>query len=167
MNYEILYIVPNKYSETEIKAVDEKIDSILTDNKAAIIKTDHWGKKKLAYPINHYDYGYYTLIIFSATDGAIAKINEKLNLNQDVIRFQIVKEIKKSPIIKGKKKIKTIKETMPVEKDKKIESETKKPKKIEKEGKKTEEEKEGAKKQEKIKINDLDKKLDELLEETT
>ncbi|MCK5459775.1 30S ribosomal protein S6 [Candidatus Parcubacteria bacterium] len=159
MNYEILYIVPNKYSETEIKAVDEKIDSILTDNKAAIIKTDHWGKKKLAYPIKHYDYGYYTLIIFSAAESAIAKITEKLNLNQDIIRFQIVKEIKKSPIIKGKKKIKTIKPSVLVKKEE-SEAKIEKPKEIKKE------EEKGIKKEEKIKIDDLDKKLDELLEET-
>lgn len=160
MNYEILYIAPNKYSETEIKVVDAKIISVLTDNKADIIKTDHWGKKKLAYPIKHYDYGYYTLIIFSATGEAIAKITKKLNLNQDVIRFQIVKEVKKSAIIKKEKKAKPIKRAIDkTEKDVKVKTE-----KLEE--KKAGTDKKDAKKQEKIKIDNLDKKLDELLEGT-
>lgn len=160
MNYEILYIAPNKYSETEIKAVDAKIESILTDNKAAIIKIDHWGKKKLAYPIKHYDYGYYTLIIFSATGEAIAKITKKLNLNQDVIRFQVVKEVKKSLIVKRERKAKTIKDVID-KTEKGIEAKVKKSKE-----EKLEAGKNGAKKQEKIRIDDLDEKLDELLEGT-
>ena len=160
MNYEILYIAPNKYSETEIKAVDAKIESILTDNKAAIIKIDHWGKKKLAYPIKHYDYGYYTLIIFSATGEAIAKITKKLNLNQDVIRFQVVKEVKKSLIVKRERKAKTIKDVID-KTEKGVEVKVKKSKE-----EKLEAEKNGAKKQEKIRIDDLDEKLDELLEGT-
>ncbi|MEA2064895.1 MAG: 30S ribosomal protein S6 [Patescibacteria group bacterium] len=167
MNYEILYIAPNKYSETEIKTVDAKIASILTDNKAAIVEIDHWGKKKLAYPIKHYDYGYYTLIIFSAADDIIAKITEKLNLNQDVIRFQIVKEVKKSPIIKGKKKIKTTKASSS-EITEKIKDYIKidEQKKSENKDKKIETERKNNDKHSKIKIDGLDKKLDELLEET-
>ncbi len=94
MNYEILYIIPAKYSETEFEEINKKVPAILEEAGAKIERTDNWGKRKLAYQIKHFRYGYYTLIIFSAEAEVLEKITQKLNLNQDVIRFQIVKEIK-------------------------------------------------------------------------
>jgi small subunit ribosomal protein S6 len=103
MNYEILYIIPAKYSETEFEEINKKVPAIIEEAGAKIERTDNWGKRKLAYQIKHFRYGYYTLIIFSAPPEALEKITQKLNLNQDVIRFQIVKEI-----IQGARKSVTI-----------------------------------------------------------
>ncbi|MEA2088637.1 MAG: 30S ribosomal protein S6 [Patescibacteria group bacterium] len=175
MNYEILYIIPAKYSETEIQEIDKKILSILKECGASVVKTDNWGKKKLAYQIKQYRYGYYTLVIFFAETDVVKKITQKLNINQDIIRFQIVKEIKQ---LKRVKKIKTEPKIEKVkEEDKKIEDkksekiETKdteeKEKKIEKnkDNKKNPQAGGKEKKSEKkdLSIDELDEKLDKLL----
>ena len=169
MNYEILYIIPAKYSETEIKEIDKKFSVILKECGASIIKADNWGKKKLAYQIKNYRYGYYTLIIFSAEADVINKITQKLNINQDIIRFQIVKEIKQPKRRKRSKpkpeKVEEIKERVE-EKDEDI-KEKDKDEKVEKDKDKSKEDKD--KKSEKtekdISIDELDEKLDKLLKD--
>ncbi|NCF75337.1 MAG: 30S ribosomal protein S6 [Xanthomonadaceae bacterium] len=160
MNYEILYIIPTEYSETEIKEKDEKVLSILKECGASIIRIDNWGKKKLAYQIKNYRYGYYTLIIFYVEANAIKKITQKLNINQDVIRFQIVKEIKQ--IKKTKSKNEKTKKTEEKSEKKEIKIKDKDRLKKNKEGKE-----EKLKKTEKnFSIDELDEKLSKLLKDT-
>jgi small subunit ribosomal protein S6 len=186
MNYEILYIIPAKYSETEFEEVNKKIPAIIEEAGAKIERTDNWGKRKLAYQIKHFRYGYYTLIIFSAPSEALEKITQKLNLNQDVVRFQIVKEIKqgarKSVTIDGddfmvnkdgekpredkrKRRKPEVKREEKVEKKEEVKKETKEEAKEEKVEEKKEEEEKPKKKTEKKKasIDKLDEKLDDLL----
>lgn len=185
MNYEILFIVPAKYSETEVEDINKKIPAVLEEFGASIKKIDNWGKRKLAYQIKHFRYGYYTLIIFSAKTEALEKINKKLNLNQDIIRFQIVKEIKSSRkavtvegddyiVNKGdgnKEKKKTkVSSAVAIKKvtEKKKAGEEKEAastasEKIEKKKEKDEPKKKEEKK--KAGIDELDEKLDELLNE--
>lgn len=188
MNYEILFIVPAKYSDTEVEEINKKIPATLEEFGASIKKIDNWGKRKLAYQIKQYRYGYYTLIIFSAEPESLEKITQKINLNQDIIRFQIVKEIKsgrKAITVEGddymvnkgdkekeKKRIKIGATSAPkkiidrkkVSSDKKEETAPVE----EKLDKSKEEVKEVPKKKEekkKASIDELDEKLDELLNE--
>lgn len=176
MNYEILYIIPAKYSEKEIEEIDKKIASILKECGASVIKTDNWGKKKLAYQIKQYRYGYYTLVIFSAETDIVKKITQKLNINQDIIRFQIVKEIKKPKRTKRSEKGLKISEDKKDKedekiKDKKVEDIKEEEKKIEKkeddkkseDDKKDKEDKKEKEDEKDLSIDELDEKLDKLL----
>ena len=170
MNYEILYIIPAKYSETEIKEIDKKISAILKECGASIVKADNWGKKKLAYQIKQYRYGYYTLIIFSAEADVANKITQKLNINQDIIRFQIVKEIKQPKKRKRSKpkveKIEKIEEETE-EKEAEIKDKDKEVKKDEDKDKlKEDKEKKSEETEKDFSIDELDEKLDKLLKDT-
>ena len=167
MNYEILYIIPAKYSETEIKEIDKKISAILKECGASIVKTDNWGKKKLAYQIKQYRYGYYTLIIFSAEADVANKITQKLNINQDIIRFQIVKEIKQPKKTKrSKPKVEKIEEETE-EKEAEIKDKDKEVKKDEDKDKlKEDKEKKSEETEKDFSIDELDEKLDKLLKDT-
>jgi small subunit ribosomal protein S6 len=60
-----MYIIRPVEDET-IDAVVAKFEKLLTDNGATIDKTDRWGKRKLAYPIDDLAEGYYVLVEFSA-----------------------------------------------------------------------------------------------------
>lgn len=185
MNYEILYIIPAKYSEKEIEGIDKKIASILKECGASVIKTDNWGKKKLAYQIKQYRYGYYTLVIFFAETDIVKKITQKLNINQDIIRFQIVKEIKKPKRTKRSEKVlkfsetekedKTIKDEKAEDAGEKEEKEDEKEKsqpaggekkeddKKTEDDKKEKEDKKDKEDEKDLSIDELDKKLDKLL----
>ncbi|MBT4277179.1 30S ribosomal protein S6 [Candidatus Falkowbacteria bacterium] len=192
MNYELLFIVPNKYSDDEVKEINQKVISTVKENGGDIQSTQDWGKKKLAYQIKHFRYGYYTLVIFAGEPDTPEKITQKLNINTDVIRFQIVKEVKRSKPFSPDNQDKVKVEKQVIEKT--VEKKEEKPK-TEKTAKKDKEEKvetkpekaettddkpeETKKKEPKDKVNgearesglgqkasidELDKKLDELLD---
>jgi len=106
-NYELLYIVPNQYTDEEAKKIKEKIDAMLQSYGAVIGLEEDMGKKKLAYPIGQTAHGYYFLTEFELEAGAnLAKINNDLCLDKEILRAQIVTKQKLTPeqIEKAKKR---------------------------------------------------------------
>lgn len=93
-HYEILFIIPNKFTEDEAKTIIEKVEKTIADSGGKISYREYWGKKKLAYEIKHNAYGYYSLCEFDLEKNALAIIDQNLRLSTDVLRHQIV--IKKS-----------------------------------------------------------------------
>lgn len=105
-NYELLYIVPNQYTDDEAQKIKQKIDGLLKSNGAVIGFEEDMGKKKLAYPIGQSAHGYYFLTEFEMEDGTkIAGINNDLRLDKEILRAQIITKQKLTPeqIEKAKK----------------------------------------------------------------
>ncbi len=149
-HYEILFIVPNKFTEDEAKTIADNIKKIITDNSGQITHDEYWGKKRLAYEINHNSYGYYGLFEFDLEGENLAKIDKALRLSADVLRHQIVK-----------KKVKTGEE---VEREEKIRAKIDSKKAAEeKEKKEAESTKTKSKTEKKVDLKDLDEKLEGIL----
>ena len=91
-NYELLYTLPAKYTDVEIRAEQEKITNALTGFGMSISRNEEVGKIKIAYPMSHHRYGHFILVEFDAPAPALAKINEYLRLSKDtILRHQIFK----------------------------------------------------------------------------
>lgn len=90
--YEIMYILrPDLDEETE-KAVKEKVAGILTDNGAEINEVKAMGKRRLAYEINDYTTGSYTVLYITSNNEAINEFDRLLKINENVIRFMVMKD---------------------------------------------------------------------------
>ena len=89
-HYEILFIIPNKFTEDESKKVAEQIEKTITDNGGGITHREYWGKKRLAYEIKHNAFGYYGLFEFDLEGKNLAKIDQALRLSTDILRHQII-----------------------------------------------------------------------------
>lgn len=89
-HYEILFIIPNKFTEDEAKKLTEKIEGIITTDGGKITLKEFWGKKRLAYKIKQNEYGYYGLLEFDLEGANLAKIDYDMRLSADILRHQIV-----------------------------------------------------------------------------
>lgn len=92
--YELLYIIPAKHTEDEIKAIVAKIDGISKALGANVTATHDLGKRKLAYPIQHVRTGHYVLVHYDAETAVTPKLNETLRLSTDILRHLIIKRDK-------------------------------------------------------------------------
>jgi small subunit ribosomal protein S6 len=88
--YEIIYIIPSKYTDAEMEEVVGKVTDILKESGAEISETYQLGKRRLAYPIDHQRHGSYVLTHFEAESEALAKIDQTLRLTGEVLRHMIV-----------------------------------------------------------------------------
>ncbi|MEA3456771.1 MAG: 30S ribosomal protein S6 [Campylobacterota bacterium] len=90
-HYETLFVVKPTLTEEEIKSQIEKVKAILEKEGAEIVATDDMGMRKLAYPVQKNNRGYYTVLLFNAKGETIAELERNLRINEEVIKFLTVK----------------------------------------------------------------------------
>ena len=91
--YELLYIV-NPSANDEVRAgVSARIDAAISHEGGKVDSVEDWGKRKLAYEIDHLSEGDYTLINFHADPTQIQELDRVLRINDAVIRHMIVARV--------------------------------------------------------------------------
>ena len=85
--YETVFILTPVLSDDQMKETVEKFKSVLTDNGATIENEENWGLRKLAYPIENKNTGFYTLIEFEGDSTIVGKLETAFRRDEKVIRF--------------------------------------------------------------------------------
>jgi small subunit ribosomal protein S6 len=99
--YELLYIIPATYAETELQPVMDGVTKALTELGAKISRNDMVGKIKLTYPVSHVRHGFYVLVDLDLESSKLGALNEMLRLHSDVLRHSVmVKDPKAKPVFK-------------------------------------------------------------------
>ena len=83
--YEIMYIL-KALDEESLKAANEKVQGVLTNNGATIVKVDEWGLREFAYPIDDEVKGYYYVMEVEAEEFALNEFTRKGRHNPDLLR---------------------------------------------------------------------------------
>ncbi|MGH2739833.1 MAG: 30S ribosomal protein S6 [Actinomycetota bacterium] len=90
--YELLVLIDPDAEEQQINGVAERIGEILSSAGGEVEKTDHWGRRKLAFEIDHKAEGYYMLVTCRAEQDSLAELDRVLSLADEVLRFKIVRK---------------------------------------------------------------------------
>jgi len=90
-HYENLVIVKPTFTAEEIQAAIKNVEEIITSNGGEIAAQDAMGMRKLAYPIDKNERGYYHVIYYSVAPAAIAEIERRFRINEDLLRFVTIK----------------------------------------------------------------------------
>lgn len=88
--YETVFILSTKLGDDGIAAAVQKFKDLIAAN-GTIAKVDEWGKRRLAYPINKEEEGYYTLVSFTSLPAFTAELDRIYNITDGVLRSLIVK----------------------------------------------------------------------------
>ena len=92
-HYESIFILNPALSETQVKDLIKKYQSLLKDNGCKIVDTENWGLKKLAYSIQNKLSGFYVLIDFEYVGNLNIIDNYETELKRDerIMRYLNVK----------------------------------------------------------------------------
>lgn len=88
-NYEVLYIIDPNLGEGGTAALVAKFKD-LAESRGTVAEVDEWGKRKLAYPINDLEEGYYVLMTFAADPAFPAELDRLMRINTGIMRSIIV-----------------------------------------------------------------------------
>ena len=91
-SYELLYIVRPELKDSEIQKIADKFKKVVEDKGGSVSKAEKWEKRKLAYEIAGLKEGNYIIMLFDAAGDVPAELNRLLNISDDIIRHQIVKQ---------------------------------------------------------------------------
>ena len=90
--YELCVVVSAKVEDDERAAIVEKCKGYIEKFGGTVTNVDDWGKKKLAYEIQHMSEGFYYFIQFDADVTAPAQLESNMRIMENVIRFLCVKQ---------------------------------------------------------------------------
>lgn len=90
-HYENLVIVKPTLTEEEIKNTIALVEEVITANGGEIVARDAMGMKKLAYPIEKNARGYFYVMYYKAAPAAIAEIERRFRINEEILRFVTMK----------------------------------------------------------------------------
>lgn len=77
--------------EIDLDKAEKKVAKIIGDNGGSVTATDNWGKRKLAYKIKGSEHAVYVFYMVDLPTEGVKKVNDTLNITDEVIRFLISK----------------------------------------------------------------------------
>ena len=89
-HYEIVFLVHPDQSE-QVPAMVERYQGTVTEAGGAIHRTEDWGRRQLAHPINKIHKAHYVMMNVECGDGVIAEITGAFKFNDAVLRHLVIK----------------------------------------------------------------------------
>lgn len=93
-NYEVMFILDPALEDETKDASVETVKSIIA-KEGEVGDVDVWGMRKLAYPIQKKNEGYYVVIEFKAQPTLPKELDRRLKISDNVMRHLIVNKDEK------------------------------------------------------------------------
>ena len=87
--YEVMFIIDPILEDEKKNAVVERVQEIINAD-GEVSSVDTWGMRKLAYPINKKNEGYYVVVEFNAGADLPKELDRRLRISDDVMRHIII-----------------------------------------------------------------------------
>jgi small subunit ribosomal protein S6 len=89
--YEMMFIVKATMEAEQVKATAENVKKNAEGKDSKVVDYKELGEKKLAYPIKKEINGYYFVMQIESSKEAVAELDRKTALDENVLRHLIVK----------------------------------------------------------------------------
>jgi small subunit ribosomal protein S6 len=88
--YEALYIISPELDDSAIQTVVADVEKFITSSNGTIVRSDVWGKRKLAYTIRKHTEGVYVVLRFLASPDSIKRLEQQLKLTEAEILYMLL-----------------------------------------------------------------------------
>ncbi len=85
-DYELGFILNPEVGEEQTRAILERIEQIATNHGGQVVRVNQWGRRRLAYPIEHHRDGYYVFIDMILPTETIVELDRTLKVSEEVLR---------------------------------------------------------------------------------
>ena len=89
--FEHVLLLKQDLSSSDLEIEIKNHEEIISKLDGNIVSKESWGLRNLAYPIKNNKKAFYELMNIDVPNEKIKMINEKLNLNENIIRYVTIK----------------------------------------------------------------------------
>ena len=89
VNYEVMFVIDPTLDDEKKEAAVERVKEVIS-SEGEVVNVDVWGLRKLAYPIQKQNDGYYAVIEFKAEPTLPQELDRRLKISDDFIRHIII-----------------------------------------------------------------------------
>jgi small subunit ribosomal protein S6 len=86
-HYETIFIASPTLTDEQADELVKQYEGIIAEQGGELLKTDKWGRKKLAYEVQKFSEGYYTLFEMNAGPDLIAELERRFRNHDSVIKY--------------------------------------------------------------------------------
>ncbi len=90
-DYELVLIISPEVSEEEFEAALNYISQLISDDGGVVSHIEQWGKRKLAYPIEHFTEGAYALMRLNMRPSLSKELETKLKISEKFLRYLLIR----------------------------------------------------------------------------
>ena len=90
--YELAVAVSAKIEDDERAATIDKVKAYVERFGGQITNIDEWGKRRLAYEVQHMKEAFYYFIQFDAEPASPAEIEDNIRIMENIVRFLCVRQ---------------------------------------------------------------------------
>jgi small subunit ribosomal protein S6 len=90
-DYELVYILNPDMTEEALETRITGISTFITAREGVVDAVDKWGKRRLAYPIKHFQDGNYILTKFKMSPSRSKELEANLRISEDIVRHLLIR----------------------------------------------------------------------------
>jgi small subunit ribosomal protein S6 len=89
--YEVMFIIIPELDEEQVENTISRFRTVIERTGGEPRDVNHWGRRKLAYEIDHRTDGYYVIMEFTAGERTLVELKRILRVSDDVLRHMVMK----------------------------------------------------------------------------
>lgn len=89
--YELMLVLRPDLADDKVQATLKRTARAIAAGGGQIARQAPWGRRRLAYPIDHFREGSYYVILFEAPAGAIVELERGLLISEEVLRHLVTR----------------------------------------------------------------------------
>ena len=89
-DYELMYIARPELDDEGLQAAAESVEQLITGAGGSVVNTTNWGRRRLAYEVDHLRDGHYMLLHLRLDGGRVRDIERALAIHETVFRHLLV-----------------------------------------------------------------------------
>lgn len=89
--YEVMYIIDPDTADDKIAKLNEAVGKLIDKEGGNVVRMDDIGRRRLAYPIQKKEEGYYVLFEIEGTGQEIAELERRMRVNDMILRYLTVR----------------------------------------------------------------------------
>jgi small subunit ribosomal protein S6 len=90
-DYELGFILNPEVSEEQTGAILSRISQIVTNYDGQIVRVNQWGRRRMAYPIEHHRDGFYVFVDMILTPETVFELDRSLKVSEEVLRHMVIR----------------------------------------------------------------------------
>ena len=90
-NYELALIISPEVLGEKFDTVIDNVSQFITGKGGIISDVEQWGKRRLAYPIKHFEEGSYVLSRFKLKPALSKELEASLQISEEILRHLLIK----------------------------------------------------------------------------
>jgi small subunit ribosomal protein S6 len=89
--YELMFIIAPNVEEGDIDSLITQLSEVVTNQGAQVAKVDKMGRRRLAYPIQKFNEGFYVVLTVEGTGLEIAEVERRMRVADAIIRYLTIR----------------------------------------------------------------------------